>query len=158
MLAKNFYLLSGSAFVETVTPAEYTENNWNLKLSSLFVGFLTFRWYVFLPVSRCVFLSVPCSAVVWEPGDSEMVEWLVVKWRLCLLCGVPWSWPRWALLEHCKNDACDFKRLEPWVYACLIKYACFSIYSHDYNLVYERGRRKILEIPVDMKFLFQNKL
>lgn len=49
--------------------------------------------------------------VVWKPGDSAMVEWLVVKWGLCLVCGVPRSWLRRAHLEHCKSYACTFDTL-----------------------------------------------
>lgn len=48
-----------------------------------------------------------CFLVVWQPGDSAMVEWPVAEWRLCIICGVPWGWLCRANLEHGKN--CTFK-------------------------------------------------
>ena len=41
--------------------------------------------------------------MVWQPGDSAMVEWPVVKWGICILRGVPWSGLCWAHLEHCRS-------------------------------------------------------
>lgn len=56
----------------------------------------------------CVFL------VVWQPGDSAVVEWPVAERGLCIIRGVPRSGLRWAHLEHCKSHACTFKDSEPW--------------------------------------------
>lgn len=54
-----------------------------------------------------------CFLVVWQPGDYAVVEWPVVEWGLCIICGVPWSRLCWANLEHGKSHAWTFKDSVP---------------------------------------------
>lgn len=61
----------------------------------------------FIPFpARVVFLF----SVVWQPGNHEVVERLVVKRGLCIIRGVPGSRPRRAHLEHGKTQAGTFER------------------------------------------------
>lgn len=47
-------------------------------------------------------LNLFISAVVWQPGDNEVVERPVAERRVCVIRGVSWSRLCRALLEHCE--------------------------------------------------------
>lgn len=72
----------------------HDHRSWTSTHGELVVVFsLLIDWFVNWSVAFC-------GAVVWQPGDSEVVEWGLAERGLCVLCGLSGSRPCWACMER----------------------------------------------------------